>query len=65
MNWVLVICAGYVLGRLVSYLFGSLAKYTILHWIEQSAAFRVAVRRHLMREKRVKATLVGPWATKE
>lgn len=65
MTLALTICAGYVLGRFICWFAYKLAGVTILHWLEQSAAFRIMVRRNLMREKRLKATLVGPWTTKE
>ena len=65
MSLVLAVAAGYVLGRLAAHLASLAAKMTVVRWLERSAYWRAQVRRSIMRDERLKATLVGPWVTKE
>lgn len=64
MSLVISIAAGYVLGQVVCHVGNTMMKVILRDLLERSAHWRALVRQSIARDQALKATLVGPWVTR-
>ena len=64
MTLVVSIAAGYLLGRVLASLGNTMLKVILRRLFEASPRWRALVRQSVARDSKLRATLVGPWVTR-